>query len=128
MGQNLIRFCLQHIAVLYRQVWYDPGAPGAPVASPAGHHALSSEGAPVEICHHQDHHAGPLLEGGVVGIFCPVATALFAVAFSAVHTGRSGEESHRLQELVYRDSFEELDIFEGLFRQERFLFQTCLVG
>src|SRR5260370_18605767 len=76
LGQNLIRFRLDHIAVLYRQIRDDSGVPGATMASPAGHHSLSSERAPVECGYHHDHHAGLLLEWRVVGIFCQVATTL----------------------------------------------------
>src|SRR5260370_7086449 len=78
LGQNLIRFRLDHIAVLYRQIRDDSGVPGATMASPAGHHPLSAERAPVECSYHHDHHAALFLEGSFVRLFSPVSPTLFA--------------------------------------------------
>src|SRR5262249_11350229 len=87
---------------------------------PARHHLTSAEVGSINVGNHRDHRARHSLSRG---IRWPVdlVRARTDVTIGAVELEGGRHDSHRPQEIVYRNSLEHLDILEDLFRQKRFL-------
>jgi hypothetical protein len=80
------------------------------MASIAGHLAMIVEVLLINRGHHLHHLARHLL-----GLFVILIEMIFNMAETALHSERSGDELHRGNELVSRDSLEHLNILESLF-------------
>jgi hypothetical protein len=96
------------------------------MAGVAGDHAASREVGLIDRGHHQNHPAGCLLTGRIVGIPGPTAAAFHAMAKSAVGVQGRGKEAHGGHELAHGDAPEELHALKGVFRHQGFLFLPSL--
>jgi hypothetical protein len=91
------------------------------MAGVAGKHSAAAEIALIDGVHHQNHFACHLLISVVVGVFRPIAAALFDVAKRAVFAERRREKAHCVHEFLDGNAAEHLDVFEVLLGHERLL-------
>ncbi len=107
-------------AVLFGEAGDNFRVIAAAMAGVAGDLGLAAEVGLIDGPHHENHFAGGLLEGRIVGISRPVVVGRFDVAIGAVQAEGGGKEAHRAHEFVHGNSFEHLDILEDLLRHGRF--------
>src|SRR5438045_1458392 len=124
-NQDLVRI-FQGRTVLHEQTRYDLRALDTIVAGVAGHGAHALEVVFVDGVYHQQHLSCGLLQRSVFREFVPTGGVVGRVAVDAVHACRGGNHAHRIHELVYWNSFENLNILENIFRHLRPLALTRL--
>ena len=101
-----------------RQIRCHLGAGAAAMAGVASYRLAPAEGTFVQRIHHGDHAARRLLVRIVVGdVIFP--TAIGIVAIDAGFSQRRRKKSHDPQELVDRNSLQDLNVFENVFRYLR---------
>lgn len=74
----------------------------------------SSNLLPIDAVHHENHLPRGLLHRRVGGIGRQIVGAFRGMAIDAIQTGGGGKETHRVHELFYGDSLEQLDVLENV--------------
>src|SRR5262249_55597738 len=77
---------------------------------------------------HLDHSARRTLHRGINGEAFPCGIAVRGVAIQTVQAQRSRNHSHRVHELVDRETLEHLHVFEEVVRHLRFWFRSTLAA
>ena len=119
---------LQHrLAVNPVHRWRCRGTRLTAMAGPARHHVAAVEAGAVDGVHHLDHRAGGPLARRIV-FPLRIGSAGAGVTVAAAQAERGGDESHRPEELVDGNAFQDLNVLERLIRQLRLLAWFIVIG